>query len=220
MNDTLAEKPRFKVSVHESDEADHALMFAFEPNGLQAERAPRITAKRVPRFVATVNATAAESTCDWSGSSENPEAAAREAMELEISARLKERASWIERVTALVDEVEPWAREMGWSTRRLEKRLDDDWIGRHPVPALLMQQETCRALLEPIGRSTIGTDGVVDLYLLPAYDDVASLYYYDQRWNLHHRALEGANGAPRAGAMPFSKETLARVLAEMQRNAA
>ncbi len=47
-------------------------------------------------------------------------------------------------------------------------------------PALLMQEGPSAGLiLEPIARSAPGADGVVDLYLLPAYDDIASLYFYN-----------------------------------------
>src|SRR5208283_5952327 len=106
---------------------------------------------------------------------------------------MHDREIWIDRVTALVAQVDQWAKEMGWSTRRLEKRLDDARIGKHRVPALLIRQDTCRALFEPIGRSTPGADGVVDLYLMPAYDDIASHYYYDSQWNLHYNTFSGAN---------------------------
>jgi hypothetical protein len=112
---------------------------------------------------------------------------------------------------------------MGWSTRRVEKELDDARIGKHRIPALLLQQDTWRALLEPIGRSTAGADGVVDLYLMPAYDDIASLYYYGNQWNLHYNTFHGTNAmvpVPKAEAMPLSKETLEKVLAEMRRHAA
>ena len=135
---------------------------------------------------------------------------------------MRDRANWIARVTSLVADVERWATEMGWSTRRVEKKLDDARIGKHRVPALLMQQDTLRVLLEPVGRSTPGAEGVVDLYLMPAYDDIASLYFYENRWNLHY-IFPGTTGVPtvrEAEAMPLSKETLERVLTEMRRDAA
>ena len=48
-----------------------------------------------------------------------------------------------------------------------------------------MQEGTVRIILEPIARSTPGAEGVVDLYLMPAYDDVATLFYEDG-WKLHY----------------------------------
>lgn len=222
MNEQTAWNQRYMVSVYESGEAGSALIFTFVPKGLPRQRGPEGMPKRVPQFIVAVRQTAEGLAFDWSGTSDDP-GAAREEMEAEIAARMKDRESWIDRVTSLVDQVEQWAREMGWSTRRVEKRLEDARIGKYPVPALLMQQDIYRVLLEPIGRSTPGADGVMDLYLMPAYDDIASLYYYGDRWNLHYPRLHGTNAVvspSKAEALPLSKETLEKVLAEMRQNAA
>ncbi len=57
---------------------------------------------------------------------------------------------------------------------------------------------------------------MVDLYLMPAYDDIASLYYYGHRWNLHYmfHGDKPVSSIREAEAMPLSKEALQRVLAE------
>ncbi len=158
---------------------------------------------------------------DWSVTPDDP-GTAREEIEAEIADRMEDRSIWIERVTALVDQVERWAREMDWSTRRVEKKLDDAWIGKLQVPALLMQEETCRVLLEPVGRSAPGAEGVVDLYLMPANDDIANLYFYSNQSNLQYVPAGSMSvGAAHAVAvMPLSKETLRKVLVEMRQNAA
>jgi hypothetical protein len=84
-----------------------------------------------------------------------------------------------------------------------------------------MQEGICRALLEPVGQSSRGEGGVVDLYVMPAYDDVANLFYYDNRWNLHYNTSRGTNAVvPASEGEALSKETLATVLSEMKRNAA
>ena len=31
-----------------------------------------------------------------------------------------------------------------------------------------------------------GAEGLVDLYMLPAYDDIAMLFFFDDRWHLHY----------------------------------
>jgi hypothetical protein len=222
MSEQTAAKESYTVSAREPEEAGDSLLFTFIPKGLQRERAPGWPPKRVPQFTVAVRQEAGALVFDWSGTSDDP-GAARAEIEATVAARMADREVWISHVTVLVSEVEHWARELGWSTRRVEKKLDDAWIGPHRVPALLMQQDTCRALLEPIGRSAPGADGIVDLYLMPAYDDIASLYYYDQRWNVHYNTSRGTNAivpAPKAAAMPLSKETLEKVLAEMRRNAA
>jgi hypothetical protein len=222
MSEQIAKKQRYIVTSYEAEKPGGALVFTFVPNGLQYERGPGGSPKRVPQFIVAVRQAGDEFVFDWSGTADDP-GAAREEMEAEVAARMKDREIWIDRVTSLVSQVEQWAGEMGWSTRRLEKSLDDIRIGKHRVPALLMQQDTCRALVEPIGRSSPGAEGVVDLYLMPAYDDIASLYYYGNRWHLHYNTLRGTNAVvpvPKAEAMPLSKESLEKVLAEMRQNAA
>jgi hypothetical protein len=117
--------------------------------------------------------------------------------------------------------VERWTQELGWSTRRIEKRMEDSEVGSYQAPALLMQEETTRALLEPIGRSAPGADGVVDLYLMPAYDDIASIYFENGAWHLLHTSVGSAHATTsQVEAKPLSKETLQEVLRAMRKHAA
>ncbi|MHB1426894.1 MAG: hypothetical protein ACYC3I_27370 [Gemmataceae bacterium] len=220
MSELTAQDQRYMVNIYESAETPGTLFFSFVPKGLQQERGPNGIPKRVPQFIVAIRQEAVGLVFDWDGTPDDP-GAARDEIQAEIADRMKDRANWIDRVIALVDQVEQWAKEMGWSTRRVEKKLDDPWIGKHRVPALLMQEDTCRVLLEPIGRSTLGAEGIVDLYLMPAYDDIARLYYNGNQWNLHYM-FPGAKPAAtvrEAESKPLSKETLAKVLTEMRQHA-
>lgn len=220
MSEQTAQAQRYRVNVYEPEQTPGSLIFSFVPNGHQHDRGPNGVPKRAPQFIVAVRQEPGGLAFDWSGTPDDP-GAAWEEIQAEITARMKDRAGWIDRVTALVDQVEQWAKEMGWSTRRIEKKLDDPWIGKHCVPALLMQEDLCRVLLEPLGPSTPGTDGVVDLYLMPAYDDIARLYYENQ-WKLHYM-FPGARPTPEvrsAESVALSKETLAKVLTEMRQHAA
>lgn len=138
------------------------------------------------------------------------------------SKSIADRDEWVGRLTKLVESVEKWAEELGWSTRRIEKSMEDSQVGKYRAPALILQEEVTRVLLEPIARSAPGAEGVVDLYRMPAYDDIASLYYYDGRWQLHY-AFSGSSSVAtvREGvAKPLSKETFQEVLGQMRQNAA
>lgn len=129
------------------------------------------------------------------------------------------RDEWLERLSNLIESVQTWAEELDWSTRRIEKELEDSEIGSYRAPALLLQKETNRLFLEPIARSAPGADGIVDLYRMPAYDDVATLYYVNGSWELH-RASTGANGES-PGETPgvaFSKSNLQSVIGELTAN--
>lgn len=132
------------------------------------------------------------------------------------------RDEWVSRLTALVDSVESWAQELGWSTRRIEASMEDSQIGTYRAPALLLQVETVRVLLEPIARFVPGADGVVDLYRMPAYDDVASLLF-NNGWQLHYANSSETSMAPPTSepkSKPLTKETFHEVLEDLRKNAA
>ena len=42
------------------------------------------------------------------------------------------------------------------------------------VPSLFLQKGPTRLLLDPIAYDAPGTEGVVNLYLMPTYDDMAA----------------------------------------------
>jgi hypothetical protein len=131
------------------------------------------------------------------------------------------RDNWLQRLSELVDNVQTWAKEIGWATKRIEVTLSDSQIGKYKAPALLLQDDSIRILLEPIARVAPGADGVVDLYLMPAYDDIASLYLYDGNWHVHYMfpAQPTVATIRDAEAKPLSSDTLREVLEAMKENA-
>ncbi len=131
------------------------------------------------------------------------------------------RDEWLDRLLQLIQTVQGWAETMGWSTRQIEVTLEDSQIGKYKAPALLLQEEATRILLEPIARSAPGADGVVDLYLMPAYDDIASLYLYDDGWHVRYMfpEAETVGDIRDAEARPLTDQVLREVLEEMRKNA-
>ena len=131
------------------------------------------------------------------------------------------RTEWLASLAKLTSLVKSWATELDWSTREIQERMTDSRLGTLQTPALLMQKETTRVLLDPIARFTPGADGVVDLYLMPAYDDIASLYLMNGDWRLHYIFPGDTSAATirNAESTPLSKEALERVLDEMTANA-
>ncbi len=96
------------------------------------------------------------------------------------------KAEWLDRLNALVGEVEGWARAAGWRTRRIAKTVNERRLGTYKVPVLLMEKDTVEIVLNPVARSVPGADGAVDLYVAPAYDDIASLYLEGDHWVVHY----------------------------------
>jgi hypothetical protein len=95
------------------------------------------------------------------------------------------RDEWLERLSQLMITVGGWAQDLDWSTRQIEKTMEDSQLGTYRAPALILQKETVRVLLEPIAHSASGVEGIVDFYPMPAYDDIARLFFYDDGWQLH-----------------------------------
>jgi hypothetical protein len=136
-----------------------------------------------------------------------------------VSADTEElKRQWLDRLNLLVDSIETWARELGWSTRRIMKNMEDLDRVAYKAPGLLLQEEFTKGLLEPISEGFTGLGGRVDLYLMPAYDDVAHLLYTNGVWSLHRLPP----GMPAVGLMEehgpgtLSKETLGEILESMK----
>jgi hypothetical protein len=132
------------------------------------------------------------------------------------------RDQWLKILADLTSKVKNWAEELNWSTRQIAKKMKDSRLGSYDAPALLMQKETTRVLLDPVARFTPGADGVVDLYLMPAYDDIASLYLVNGEWRLHY-VFSGTPAAAeirQAESWPLSRDAIGRILNEMSINAA
>jgi hypothetical protein len=132
------------------------------------------------------------------------------------------RQEWIGRLNLLVSDIESWAKSLDWTARRIDKSMKDSMIGPYKAPGLLLQKEFTRVILDPISRTTPGSEGSVDIYLMPAFDDIASLYFYEGRWNLHDHLLndEAVATVRDAQAKPLTRETLAEVLDGMAQHAA
>ncbi len=83
------------------------------------------------------------------------------------------------------------------------------------VPVLLMERNTLEVALNPVSPLVPGAEGAVDLYLVPAYDDIASLYFERGQWVIHY-AFPSAPDAARSEIdttrLPLSEETINQVL--------
>ena len=209
---------RYKIKVEEYDDHPGVFSVTFLEKGMMQARMEGMPSKAVPFHSLIISSSDEGLLCLWSQSPEDA-SQVNGALEAEAKRRVSARLSWIARVRELIAFLERWASELGWSTRRIEKNLDDSLIGKHRVPALLMQEETFRVLVESVGASTPGSAGRVDLYWLPAYDDIATLLSDESGgWTLHYSFAEASNGLD--AALDLTKENLNKVLEEMRAHAA
>ncbi len=82
-------------------------------------------------------------------------------------------------VEAVVSDFEASLSGRDWSMRRDPKRMRDEIGNVYTVQSLTLINGPVRLLLDPNGYDIPGADGVMDLYLLPPYDPVATLYLED-----------------------------------------
>lgn len=209
----------YLVSIYDDPIATGALRFTFVPKNPRHARAEGEPPEPKAQFIVSVYGYGNETKFDWI--SPPPGKAAQEELQAIARGRVMARHEWLEKLRKLVASVKGWADELDWATRSVEKKMEDPEIGDYKAPALLLQKETIRLFLEPVARAAPGTEGVVDLYLMPSYDDIAGLYYYSNRWNVHYM-FEGA--APQgtmcdAEAKPLSKATLRKVFDQMKAHA-
>ncbi len=127
------------------------------------------------------------------------------------------RNDWLACLSDLVRTIKSWAERYGWKTREITKSMKDSFLGEYRAPALLMQRETVEVILNPVSRFVPGADGAVDLYLLPTYDDIASLYLIAGEWKLYYVFHDGSATAKDHGpeVLALSEGTIIRVLNEL-----
>ncbi|MFY8202433.1 MAG: hypothetical protein ACOVLE_17290 [Pirellula staleyi] len=88
-------------------------------------------------------------------------------------------------VDDVVRQFEAVVAQMEHLGRRDEKRMRDETGGVYSVQSLTIFMGPMRLLLDPNGYDLPGCNGAIDLYLLPPYDPVATLYLENGEWFLH-----------------------------------
>ena len=81
--------------------------------------------------------------------------------------------------------------------------------------ALFLQKGPIRVLLDPVAYDVPGAQGVVDLYLMPTYDDLASLYFEDGAWRIHYAfppEPSESHSVIETKSMPLNEQTVNEVL--------
>lgn len=136
-------------------------------------------------------------------------------MATEASAMSEQRDRFRNRVETLVEQVRGWVEPHEWVTKVYPKKLRDVENQIYPIPALFLQKGPTRVLLDPVAYDVPGAEGVVDLYLMPTYDDLATLYFKEGTWRIHYAFPPETKETPsgiEAEALPLGEETVNQVL--------
>jgi hypothetical protein len=132
-------------------------------------------------------------------------------------------AHWQDRLRILMQAVKEWVERAGWRTRTIQKSINDRKLGNHKVPVLLMAKDAIELALNPVSPLVPGAEGAVDLYLVPAYDDIASLYFESGRWMIHYSFSSDSQESRSdtdGEALPLSEETIIRIMNSIASHAA
>jgi hypothetical protein len=127
----------------------------------------------------------------------------------------EQRDQFQNRVRALVEQVRGWVEPHEWVTKAYPKKMRDVDDQAYLIPALFLQKGPIRILLDPLAYDVPGAAGVVDLYLMPTYDDLASLYFEEGMWKIHYAFPLEPKETPSVAetkALPLSEETVNKVL--------
>lgn len=121
----------------------------------------------------------------------------------------EQRSQFTNRVEHLVKQVREWVEPHEWVTKPYTKKMRGEGNQVFEIPALYLQKGPTRVLLDPVAYDVPGSEGVVDLYLMPTYDDLASLYFVKNEWKIHYDP-EPATAKPQA--LLLGEKTINQVL--------
>ena len=133
----------------------------------------------------------------------------------EETAMSEQRDQFQKLVGALVKQVQEWVEPHEWVTKPYPKKMRDVDRQVFEVPALFLQKGPTRILLDPVAYDVPGSEGVVDLYLMPTYDDLASLHLVNGEWVIHYAFPPdsmGTQAGSETEALPLSETTINQVL--------
>jgi hypothetical protein len=120
---------------------------------------------------------------------------------------------WMNAVNELLSNAEAWAGEMQWTTRRVNKTMQETVLGEYQIPQLQFFAEQQLYLLDPVARFVPGALGAVDLAIQPSYY-VSSIYrYFDEHWYVH---LDVGQGIRESRGLLWNKGTFLQAVAELR----
>jgi len=113
------------------------------------------------------------------------------------------RVEWTQAIGTIEHQAEEWSAEIGWRTRRVNKKISESLIGTYEAPQLLIFAEPNLYVLDPVARFIPGGQGSFDVAIQPSYY-TTSLYRDDSgKWSVH---LEVRNGVSKGRRVEWSKD--------------
>lgn len=121
-------------------------------------------------------------------------------------------SEWRQAIENLVANTESWAKDLGWVTKRVEKKLTETLLGMYGSPQLLMHAAPNLYVLDPVARFVPGAAGAFELSIQPSFNTISIYRDFSGVWYAHHAVGEGMNTGKRD---IWSKETLQKCVEEL-----
>lgn len=128
----------------------------------------------------------------------------------------REVVDWLGSLNNLTNRAKAWAEAAGWETRLTARDVNERGFPRYEVPVLVLDRDETEISLVPIAREISGGGGLVDLYLMPDFDAVASLHQQGDQWFLHYAFQPGSTEPER---LTLDETSLNRVLNDIAAHA-
>jgi hypothetical protein len=120
---------------------------------------------------------------------------------------------WVNAANGLIKQIEGWAEEARWVTRREKKTLNEALIGEYLLDRLYLHAEGNLYILDPLSRFIPGGLGAFDLSIQPSFY-VTSIYRnMDGRWYVHLDVRQGVHGAKKE---PLTHDSFRRAVADLR----
>jgi hypothetical protein len=85
------------------------------------------------------------------------------------------KAQWLRTVNSLLTNIEGWAENEGWLTKRDDKEIQEQELGSYTAQVLTIQSPQGRIIIDPIAKFVVSGDGRIDLYAWPSLNRVRLL---------------------------------------------
>jgi phytoene dehydrogenase-like protein len=122
-------------------------------------------------------------------------------------------ADWKEDANCLIKQVEDWAAELKWVTRRVDKKLNEMLLGEYHLDQLYLHAEGNLYILDPIARFVPGALGAFDLSIQPSFYVTSIYHHMDGVWYIHLDVRQGVHGVRKE---PLTRDTFTRAVAELR----
>jgi hypothetical protein len=120
---------------------------------------------------------------------------------------------WQKEASGLIAQVEGWAAENKWVTRRAEKKLTETLIGDYSLDQLYMHAEGNLYILDPIARFVHGGLGSFDLSIQPSFFTTSIYREMDDQWYIRLHVGQRPEAAKKE---LFTKDSLAQAVVELR----